>query len=115
MNCDQHCLLVNVDEYGEAVEVFMPNMAEEKWEKIDSIGKHMIYISGTTCFCIEAKVPIMENKIFFPRLHTKNRRVVFYSLDTCRYHTFDAQEHLEDFYGTMHHLSLNFWIEPSWS
>ena len=118
-NCDQHNLLVSVGKYGEAVEVFMHNEYEEKWEKIDSVGKHTIYICGAAGFCIEAKEPKMENKIFFPRLHTKNRRVVFYSLDTCRYHTFDAQnfqeEHLEDFFGTTHHLSLNVWIEPSWS
>ncbi|PWA56760.1 hypothetical protein CTI12_AA414480 [Artemisia annua] len=118
-NCDQHTLLVTVGEFGEAVEVFKLNDSEEKWEKIDSLGKHTVYICGTAWFCIEAKEPKMENKIFFPRLHTKNKRVVFYSLDTCRYHTFDAQnfpkERLEDSFGTTHHLSLNVWIEPSWS
>ncbi|PWA44092.1 hypothetical protein CTI12_AA529580 [Artemisia annua] len=118
-NCDEHTLLVSVGECGEAVEIFKHNEYEEKWEKIDSLGKHTIYICATTWFCIEAKEPKMENKIFFPRLHKKNKRVVFYSLDTCRYHTFDAQnfqgEHLEDFFGTTHHVSLNVWIEPSWS
>jgi hypothetical protein len=118
-NCDQHNLLVSVGEYGEAVEVFKHNEYEEKWEKLDSVAKHTIYICGAASFCIEAKEPTMENKIFFQRLHTKNRRVMFYSLDTCRYHTFDAQnfqeEHLEDFFGTTHHLSLEIWIEPSWS
>ncbi|PWA49872.1 hypothetical protein CTI12_AA475860 [Artemisia annua] len=118
-NCDQHRLLVSVGEYGEAVEVFDRNESKQIWEKIDSVGKHTIYICGTACFCIEAKAPKMENKIFFPRLHTKNKRVLFYSLDTCRYHTFHAQnlqeEHLEDFLGTTHHLSHNVWIEPSWS
>ncbi|GKB00564.1 hypothetical protein Tco_0828557 [Tanacetum coccineum] len=37
-NCDQHRLLVNVDEYGEAVEVFMSNECKQQWEKIDGIG-----------------------------------------------------------------------------
>lgn len=33
--------------------------------------------------CMEAKTPEMENKIFFPRLHSKNGKIVFYSLETC--------------------------------
>ncbi|GKB21119.1 hypothetical protein Tco_0855042 [Tanacetum coccineum] len=118
-NFDQHSLLVSVAAYGEAVEVFKRNKSIKEWEKIDSLGKHAIYICGTTCLCIEAKLPKMENKIFFPRLHTKNKKVVFYSLDTCMYHTFDGesiQEHLGDFIGTMYHLSsLSTWIEPTWS
>ncbi|PWA82326.1 hypothetical protein CTI12_AA176570 [Artemisia annua] len=117
-NFDQHRLLVSVGAYGEAVEVFKLNESIRKWEKLNSLGKHAIYICGTTCLCIEAKLPKMENKIFFPRLHTKNRKVVFYSLDTCMYHTFDGeniQEHLGDFCGTTYHLSFNVWIEPNWS
>ena len=117
-NCDQHLLLVSVGEYGEHVEVFKRNESKQEWEKIDSVGKHVIFVCGTTCLCIEAKVPKMENKIFFPRLHTKNRKVVFYSLDTCKYHTFDGesvQEHVGGFFGTTYYLYRNAWIEPSWS
>ncbi|XP_071699946.1 F-box/kelch-repeat protein At1g57790-like [Rutidosis leptorrhynchoides] len=45
MNCDdEHLLLVIVgDEFGE-VEVYKRNDDADKWEKIDSIGKHTIYI-----------------------------------------------------------------------
>ncbi|PWA30867.1 hypothetical protein CTI12_AA626130 [Artemisia annua] len=117
-NCDQHLLLVSLGEYGGHVEVFKRYESKQEWEKLDCIGKHMIFVCGTTCLCIEAKVPKMENKIFFPRLHTKNRKVVFYSLDTCKYHTFDGesvQEHVGEFFGTTYYLSRNAWIEPSWS
>ncbi|PWA89330.1 hypothetical protein CTI12_AA112260 [Artemisia annua] len=108
--CDQHCLLVGVGEYGKVIKVFKCNESKQAWEKVDSVGKHVIYICGTTCLCIEAKEPKMENKIFFPRLHTKNRKVVFYSLDTCSYHTFNGanfQDHLVDFFGTTYDLSHN--------
>ncbi|GJY08498.1 hypothetical protein Tco_0375552 [Tanacetum coccineum] len=118
MNCGQHLLLVSVGEYGGHVEVFKRSESKQEWEKIDSVGKHMIFVCGTTCLCIEAKVTKMENKIFFPRLRTKNRKVVFYSLDTCKYHTFDdenVQEHAGGFFGTTYYLSRNAWIEPSWS
>ncbi|GKC68867.1 hypothetical protein Tco_1114750 [Tanacetum coccineum] len=117
-NCDQHLLLVSVGEYGEHVEVFKCNESKQEWEKIHYVGKHVIFVCGTTCLCVEAKVPKMENKIFFPRLRAKNRKVVFYSLDTCKYHTFDGeniQEHEGGFFGTTYYLSRNAWIEPCWS
>ncbi|GJX09012.1 hypothetical protein Tco_0198871 [Tanacetum coccineum] len=117
-NYDQNLLLVSVGKYGGNVEVFKRNESKQEREKLVCIGKHMIYISGTTCLCIEANLPKMENKIFFPRIHTKNGKIVFYSLDTCMYHTFDGenvQEHLGNLYGTTHHVSRNVWIEPCWS
>ncbi|PWA82333.1 hypothetical protein CTI12_AA176640 [Artemisia annua] len=113
---DQHLFLVRVCDYGKHVEVFKLNDSKREWEKIDGLGKHVIYICGTSCLCIKAKTPQLQNKIFFPHLHTKTRKIMFYSLDTCMYHTFDDknQEHLRDFVGTTFLLS-HVWIEPSWS
>ena len=118
MKCDRDLLKVIVDKYGECIEVFKLNESKPEWEKIDSLGKHMIYICDTACVCIEAKTPQMENKIYFPILHSNNKKIVFYSLETCRYHTFNGaniQQHLKDFFGTTYHLSPHWWIEPSWS
>ncbi|GKB08031.1 hypothetical protein Tco_0836315 [Tanacetum coccineum] len=53
--CDQHLLLVIVGLSGESVEVFKLNNNTKEWEKVDSIGRNMIYICRTTCLCIEAK------------------------------------------------------------
>ncbi|GKC91430.1 hypothetical protein Tco_1152079, partial [Tanacetum coccineum] len=117
-NCDQHLLLVSVSENGGHVTVFKRNDFKQEWEKVDGLGKHTIYICGTTCICLDAKMPQMENKIFFPQFHTKKKKKVFYSLDTSMYHTFDGnniQEHLRDFLGTTLHSSPHAWIEPSWS
>ncbi|KAI3688169.1 hypothetical protein L1987_81878 [Smallanthus sonchifolius] len=74
---DQDILLVI---FGGSVDLF----ELDKWEKIDGLGKYMIYICDTTCLCIEARTPEMENKIYFAALHSENGKIVFYSLDTCR-------------------------------
>ncbi|GJU54601.1 hypothetical protein Tco_1228315 [Tanacetum coccineum] len=78
----------------------------------------MIYICDAACFCIEARTPEMANKIYFPNLHSKNGKIVFYSLETCKYHTFNEKlfdVHLMKFLGTKRHLNPHAWIEPSWS
>ncbi|KAI3683668.1 hypothetical protein L1987_84180 [Smallanthus sonchifolius] len=119
-NCDQHLLLVIISEFGESIEVFKLNESTEEWEKIDEFGKHMIYISDTSCIRLEAKSPEMGNKIYFPRLlHDENTKIVFYSLETCKYRTFDDKNIQESFgadlFGTKHHSYPHTWIEPSWS
>ncbi|KAF5774036.1 hypothetical protein HanRHA438_Chr13g0606381 [Helianthus annuus] len=115
--CDQDLLLVTVGEFGESVEVFKLNESIEEWEKIDTLGKHMIYISDTSCICLEAKSPKMENKIYFPRLlHGEDTKIVLYSLETCRYHTFDDQQGFgADLFTTKYLCHPHTWIEPSWS
>nr|XP_043610121.1 uncharacterized protein LOC122581871 [Erigeron canadensis] len=118
VSCNQDLLMVIVDEFGESVEVFKLNHSLNKWKKIDSLGKYMIYICGKICLCLEAKIPEMENKIYFSRLHSKNSKIVFYSLDTCRYHTFNGREieqSFGDFFETKYYLYPQAWIEPSWS
>ncbi|XP_076950005.1 uncharacterized protein LOC143622864 [Bidens hawaiensis] len=119
VKCDEHrLLLVRVDEYGESVEVFKLSQTSQEWERIYGLGRRMIYICGVTCLCVEAETPELENKIYFPRLHSKNGKIVFYSLETCRYHTFDGRKAEEDsfgdFLGTKYILSPHAWIEPSW-
>ncbi|KAK9058775.1 hypothetical protein SSX86_023618 [Deinandra increscens subsp. villosa] len=118
-NCDHHRLLVEVGGFGGSVEVFQHNESTLEWEKIDELGTHMIYISYTSCICLEAISPEMGNKIYFPRLlHDDDTKIIFYSLKTCRYHTFDdkiIQESLgADLSETKQHCYPHTWIEPSW-
>ncbi|GKD48036.1 hypothetical protein Tco_1277012 [Tanacetum coccineum] len=61
--CDEHLLQVIVGKFGESVEVFKLNDTAQEWEKIDGLGKHMIFVCSPSSFCIEAKVPEMENKL----------------------------------------------------
>ncbi|PWA39502.1 hypothetical protein CTI12_AA572200 [Artemisia annua] len=117
MRCDQDLLEVIVGETGVPIEVFKRNDSKHEWKKIHSLGKYMIYICDTICLCIEAKTPQMENKIYFPRRHPKNRKIVFYSLDTNTYHTFireNIEQQFKDYMGTAYHLVPHAWIEPSW-
>lgn len=121
MKCDQHLLLVIVGEDGCYVEVFEANESTKEWVKIDDLGKHMIFICDKTCFtyCIHAKSPEMENKIYFPRTHSRSGKIVFYSLETHMYHIFNGkniEEAFGDFDGTVHHqLNPHAWIDPTWS
>ncbi|KAJ0810783.1 hypothetical protein HanPI659440_Chr01g0030841 [Helianthus annuus] len=105
---------------GISVEVFKLNNSTKEWEKIYDLGKHMIYISTTSCICLEAKLPEMGNKIYFPRLlHIEDTKFVFYSLQTCMYDTFDDKNIQEcfgaDLQGTTYLCNPHTWIEPSWS
>ncbi|PWA96022.1 nucleic acid-binding, OB-fold protein [Artemisia annua] len=110
------CLTVDspiniLKERGRSIEVFNLNDSKNEWEKVDGLGKHMIYISSLTCLCIEAKAPHMDNKIYFPRLHSG--KIVFYSLQTCRYHTFNGkmdEESLVDLAETEYHTNPHVWI-----
>ncbi|PWA74764.1 cation/H+ exchanger, Cation/H+ exchanger, CPA1 family [Artemisia annua] len=116
MKCDQDILKVIVGKFGERVEVFKRDVSIEEWEKIDSLGNHIIYICDTTCLCIEAKTREMENKVCFPRLQSKNTKMLFYSLETCTYQTYNGENiQQKDFFGTTYHLSPHAWIEPNWT
>ncbi|GKB96298.1 hypothetical protein Tco_0982435 [Tanacetum coccineum] len=88
VECEQHLLLVIVATLEESVDLFKLNDFTKEWEKLDGLGKHTIYISDT-CFCIEAKTSETENKIYFSSLH--NGKIVFYSFETCSYHTSDGK------------------------
>nr|XP_043639590.1 uncharacterized protein LOC122610687 [Erigeron canadensis] len=111
---DQHLLLVNVS--GESVEVFKLNDSTKTWEKVDDLGRHMIYISEETCLCVEAKTPEMGNKIYFPdELHNRNGRIVFYTLETCTLGTFNNKtiQVSHTVRRQLHHPCT--WIGPCWS
>ncbi|GKA48239.1 hypothetical protein Tco_0741197 [Tanacetum coccineum] len=87
LRCGEHLLQVILGKFEESVEVFKLNDSTQEWVKLDSLGKHVIFIWGRSSLCIDAKTPQMENKIYFPRLPAENENLndmVFYSLETCR-------------------------------
>ncbi|XP_071703741.1 uncharacterized protein [Rutidosis leptorrhynchoides] len=106
MNCDEYLLVVIVSEFGE-VEVFRRHEAVNEWKKTDGIGRHTIYIGDPTSVCVDAKTREMENKIVFPNL-------VWYSLKTQTYHTFDGKL-VNNGFGGLLGAKTHAWIEPSWS
>ncbi|XP_076911450.1 F-box/kelch-repeat protein At1g57790-like [Bidens hawaiensis] len=118
--CGEHLLLIIVNDLGESVEVFKLNESTKEWEKIDDLGKHMIYISEDSCICLEAKASQMGNKIYFPRLlRSKGTKIVFYSLETRKFHTFDDKNVQESFgfdLSVTYWYNLPYtWIEPNCS
>jgi hypothetical protein len=79
------------------------------WMKVKSLKNHMIFV-GKTSFSALANISGMENKIYFNRFYGQN--VVFYSLETNNYHTFQNDEVVN-----FHHMreQLNgTWIQPRW-
>ncbi|GKA93161.1 hypothetical protein Tco_0815147 [Tanacetum coccineum] len=112
LRCDRHIVRVIVGKFGESVEVFTWTVSH-KWLKVVDLRKHMIFTSGASSVCLDAKTPQMENKIYFP-----SSPIMYYSLETCRFHTLNNEEIKDsfgDFLGMKHHLSPHGWIEPRWS
>nr|GEZ00465.1 Toll/interleukin-1 receptor (TIR) domain-containing protein [Tanacetum cinerariifolium] len=110
--CDQNLLRAIVGKFGESVEVFKIPRSRE-WAKIDTLGKHMIFICGESSVCLDAKTPQMANKIYF-----SSSPIMYHSLETCRFHTLnneDIKDSFGDILGMKHHLSPHGWIEPRWS
>ncbi|OVA04481.1 Protein of unknown function DUF295 [Macleaya cordata] len=81
------------------------------WVKVESLGKHMLFISNTSSLSAIAPDSRMENKIYFARLH--GEEILFYSLDTGSYHCLGSRHSAKDFYDTTERLNCT-WIEPNW-
>ncbi|PWA42475.1 hypothetical protein CTI12_AA544390 [Artemisia annua] len=109
LKCDQHLLRIIVAKFGESVEVFKLT-SSKTWEKVVCLGKHMIFICGASSVCLDAITPQMANRIYFP-----SSPIMYYSLETCRFHTLNNEDSFGDFFGTKHHLTPHGWIEPRWS
>ncbi|XP_026428601.1 F-box/kelch-repeat protein At1g57790-like [Papaver somniferum] len=113
VECDKKLLLVNLGQSGKSVNIYELDRTEMVWVKLNSSGKHAVFISCRSSFSAVAPRSCMENKIYFPRLY--GERILYYSLDTCRYHYVGSDRHsLQDFHNTKERSSCT-WIEPRWS
>jgi hypothetical protein len=79
------------------------------WMKVDSLKNHMLFV-GKTSFSAVANISGMENKIYFNKLYGQS--VVFYSLETNNYHTFENAE-VVNFHHAREQLN-SIWIQPRW-
>ncbi|CAN1190619.1 F-box/kelch-repeat protein At1g57790 [Linum perenne] len=109
VECGGNILAVLTDHLGKSVRVYRFDQDYKGWLEVTDLGSHMLFLSHTCCFSTVAKFAEMGNKIYFPRLSAKGS-VVFYSLDTHKYHTFD-QEAMDDFRATTK-VHFSGWIEP---
>ncbi|XP_026436237.1 uncharacterized protein LOC113334113 [Papaver somniferum] len=115
VKCGDDLLLVKLGCLDMPVRIFKIDFAEMEWVQVDSLGKHMLFISDITCFSVTAPNSRMENKIYFPRLCLNGEGVLFYSLETGSYHSFGSQHFAKNFCGTKGWLRNCIWIEPNWS
>ncbi|XP_056697848.1 F-box/kelch-repeat protein At1g57790 isoform X2 [Spinacia oleracea] len=83
---------------GKWIEVFKFNLLTENWCKVRSLGNHSFFISHTSSFSVETTEAWMRNRIYLSRV--KGNGIVFYSLDTGKYHVFGSEESMENLYGT---------------
>jgi hypothetical protein len=79
------------------------------WIKVESLENHMLFVSSNASFSTVATIPRMENKIYFPRLYGQS--IVFYSLETNNYHTFENE--VLNFHHVREQLNSS-WIQPRW-
>ncbi|CAJ2658608.1 unnamed protein product [Trifolium pratense] len=109
VECDGNILSVFESPFAKGVQVFKLNESTMTWIKVKSLKNHMIFV-GKTSFSAVANIPGMENKIYFPRFYGKS--LVFYSLETNNYHTFENDEAV-NFHHMREHLN-GTWIQPRW-
>ncbi|KAK2393889.1 hypothetical protein P8452_15808 [Trifolium repens] len=109
VECDGNLLSVFESPFAKGVQVFKLNEPTMTWMKVESLENHMLFV-GRTSFSVVANIPGMENKIYFPRFYGNS--VVFYSLETNNYHTFQNDE-VVNFHHMREHLN-GTWIQPRW-
>ncbi|WJX92391.1 hypothetical protein P8452_74039 [Trifolium repens] len=109
VECDGNLLLVFESPFAKGVYIFKLNESTMTWTRVESLKNHMLFV-GKTSFSVVANIPGMENKIYFPRFYGQS--IVFYSLETNNYHTF--QNEVVNFHHVREHLSGS-WIQPKWS
>jgi hypothetical protein len=88
VECNGNLLSIFEASFGKWVQVFMLNESTMTWIKVKSLENYMLFV-GKTSLSSMAKIHGMENKIYFPRFYGQS--IVFYSLETKNYHTFDNQ------------------------
>ncbi|KAI3997622.1 hypothetical protein MKX01_011039, partial [Papaver californicum] len=113
VECDEKLLLVNLGQSGKSIGIYRLDESEMAWVKLTSLGKHAIFISYTSSFSAVPPHSCMENKIYLMRLY--GERILYYSLDTCRYHCVGSNRHSsQDFHNTKE-ISNCTCIQPNWS
>ncbi|XP_050224204.1 uncharacterized protein LOC126673930 [Mercurialis annua] len=112
LECDKEILSVFVGQSGRKVLVFRLDRCKKTWNEVKSLGHHMLFVNDSSCFSMVAKVAGMENKIYCP-IFDKLDRMIFYSLDTTKYHTFDSDLSLDYFSPDVWEQSRSCWIQPS--
>ncbi|OVA03999.1 Protein of unknown function DUF295 [Macleaya cordata] len=112
VECEGKLLSVFLGHLGKWIRIFRLDFTRRVWVEVKCLGKHMLFVSHSSCISAVAPDSGMENKIYFPRFHGEG--IVFYSLDTCRYHSVGSRHSALDFYNSREQIHCS-WIQPNWS
>ncbi|XP_026412886.1 uncharacterized protein LOC113308635 [Papaver somniferum] len=110
VKCETELLMVQM--LGMSVTIYRLDSLNMVWQKVESLGKHMLFISFTSCLSAVAPKSCMENKVYFPRLH--GDRILYYSLETGSYHSVGSMHCAKDYFDTKCWTNCT-WIEPNCS
>ncbi|KAL3517150.1 hypothetical protein ACH5RR_024052 [Cinchona calisaya] len=114
VECDGELLSVFVGKFGQWVQVFKLNQSESEmeWKEVKDLGNYSLYLCEVSTIATESKASEMKNRIYFPRFDGES--VMYYSLDTGRFHSSESNEEVSmDYYGSREQRSC-CWIEPRW-
>ncbi|KAK8651780.1 hypothetical protein V6N13_141364 [Hibiscus sabdariffa] len=113
VECNGQLWGVFVGRFGERVGVFEFKAAENAWRRIENLGNCTIFISRCSSVAAMPRIPGMENRIYFPRFCGETGYdVVFYSLETNKFHSCGTKDSEVDFCGTRELLNAA-WIQPA--
>ncbi|KAI3456909.1 hypothetical protein Pfo_013572 [Paulownia fortunei] len=97
VECGGDLLSVFVGHVGKWVLVYKLNQSTRAWETVTSLNNYTLYLSRSSSFSAAAN-PGVDNRIYFPRF--RGCGIVFYSLDTGKWHFSGSQDSSSDFYGS---------------
>ncbi|GLU07590.1 hypothetical protein SLE2022_245440 [Rubroshorea leprosula] len=110
LECDGKLLSVSVDSFGKWVRVFRLLDSKNRWKEVRDLGNHTLYISRLSSFSKPATLG-MKNRVYLPRYYGKS--VVYYSLDSRKFHCHGSEDILEDLDATKEQFFCG-WVETKY-
>lgn len=99
VECGGELISVFIGKHASWLQLFKFNNPKKKWVRVKDLGNHTLFISHVSCF---SEVTQMKNRIYLPWLIGK--RLVFYSLETQRYHVDGNENSYKDLFFMMQPL-----------
>ncbi|VFQ84271.1 unnamed protein product [Cuscuta campestris] len=109
VECGGELISVFVGRLGKWVSVYRLNGDEEAWETVTDLGGYDLYLSPSSSLSVLTKT--RGNRIYCPWL--RGSEIVFFSLDTGKWHFSGSGDSSCDLYGTRMHLN-SCWVMPTW-
>ncbi|XP_074294749.1 uncharacterized protein LOC141622634 [Silene latifolia] len=94
---DGQLIYVFIQDLGSKVQVYKFDMNKKLWVEVKCLGDFMLFVSSASSFSVAAKESSMRNRIYLPK--RIGNEMVFYSLDTGKYHTSSSKDTYEKFHG----------------